>query len=176
MHLLVALANLTELSKKPNAAVETLKEGFRLNNLLTKKETFTELVSCYKKHHESFVIHGKPLASKLESFVSDFNEFPNIAKLATELKESGSKNVASEKGQAIMAQDPKGYIVEELDEKAKRGCGDPNCEVDHSEIPMVIPPACHPNMPVHATYFQGTLQLVCAVCGSFVTNIKVSNE
>ena len=174
MQMLIAIGNLTELSRKPSAAVEVLKEGTRLNGLFT-KDTFTELVSCYEKHRESFVIHGKPLATKLKNFVADFNEFPNISKLANELKEKPQK-VASEKGQAIMAQDPKGFVVEELDERASHGCGDPNCEIDHTEIPMLLPPTCHPNMPVHATYWKGTLQLVCAVCGGLVSNIKVADE
>lgn len=175
MQLLMAIANLTELSKKSESTVEVYKEGSRLNGLLKSKNTFTELVSCYEKHRESFVIHGQPLATQLKTFVADFHEFPNISRLANELKEKPQR-VASEKGQAIMAQDPKGYIVDELEERASHGCGDPHCTIDHSEIPMLLPPTCHPNMPVHATYHNGTVQLVCAVCGSFVTNIKVADE
>lgn len=179
LKLLVAISNLVLSTRKGAATATILADAAKIESSLCKAKVFDEVVSGYNKHAESFVLEGKPLPNRLKKFADDYNEFPSICKLAKKLAEKPDKPQTSS-DERIVAQDPKGYVIEELEtelDKARaKGCGDPNCDLDHSDIPMVFRAPCHPMFGVAAAYIDGSLLITCPICNSPLAKIKVASQ
>lgn len=179
LKLLVAISNLVLSTRKGAATATILADAAKIESSLCKAKVFDEVVSGYTKHAESFVLEGKPLPKRLKKFADDYNEFPSICKLAKKLAEKPDKPSTSS-DEKIIAQDPKGFVVEELDaelEKGRaKGCGDPNCELDHSDAPLVFRSPCHPMFGLSASYQEGSIFLSCPLCGDPIAKIKVASE
>jgi hypothetical protein len=59
---------------------------------------------------------------------------------------------------------------EDLD---RRTCDVPGCTETHG--PLWLHGSCHPNGTLSANYHKGVLTLICAVCGTVVTRMKVAS-
>jgi hypothetical protein len=156
-----------------NLSVEILRAGTAFDKTL-KPGSFGKLKKAYMKFRESLIIDGKPFNTLLSKFTHDYNEFPNIKKLAEELETINPKVDLDESGN-IKPLDPLGLVTEELEAKQALGCGDPKCTQDHTNDPMFFSPSCHRGAPLSVSYFRGSLELSCSICGKDLAKIKVAS-
>lgn len=138
---------------------------------LTRNRKFYDgLLDAYKSVAKSFVVEGKTGKQRLQEFVAEFNEFPTLTRLSKDL-EDGPKKLEAPAPPPVPGEI---LSVEELTEISARGCGDPSCEHDHSDVPLIFNP-CHPG-GLFASYWRGVVQLKCTLCGTIVANIKVADK
>lgn len=175
------LANLLAsfMVELPNLnAAEQLKTAIDLDDALSKPEMIASVVKYYDKHRklldgdvadETFVTRVDALAQEYQDYTAFralFEALEAPAPIYTSTVTDGLRHVSTARC----------LCAEDLDEIKAGGCGDPNCTVDHSTVPLPMLPSCHPRMAMSVVYDKGELTMYCSLCKNFVTSVKVANR
>lgn len=148
---------------------KVLETASLLNSHIQNKHFYKSCVD-FVRSTPAFVSKAQEFTANFVALTTNFSEFPTMTKLAKEISEIVKVRTDNERLQikavdgtvSLIATEP--LCAEDLDRVQASKCGDPECTLDHSQMPAVLSTPCHPGAPMFLTYKDGIVVTHCCVC------------
>lgn len=161
--------------------VNVLKSAAALDCHLQNKTFFTSCVD-FVRNNPNFVTNTSEFVANFIALTSTFSEFPAMTRLAktveeiVKVRQSNDRLQVKERDGAVALISTEPLCSEDLDRAQPSKCEDPECTLDHSQMPVVLASPCHSGAPMYLTYKDGIVITHCCVCRREAFALRIASR